>query len=136
MKQTKKEMIECLDTMTRQYLITALWAETCSSQNKDCPDPLDEHHTIENFSKHSLYSAEVDCLEFRNRCRIRDIDLTQYDDGELGRDLWLTRNGHGAGFWDGDYPIDGETLTEIAESLGHVDINDYRKLLTFYPEKN
>jgi hypothetical protein len=36
----------------------------------------------------------------------------------LGYDFWLTRNGHGTGFWDGGYPETGDRLTEIAESFG------------------
>lgn len=35
---------------------------------------------------------------------------------EIGHDLWLTMNGHGSGFWDGDYPAPyGQQLTELAE---------------------
>lgn len=33
---------------------------------------------------------------------------------QVGCDLYLTRNGHGAGFWDRDYPNNlGDKLTEI-----------------------
>ena len=36
-----------------------------------------------------------------------------------GHDFWLTRNGHGAGFWDGDYPESEETiLTDAARTFG------------------
>jgi hypothetical protein len=35
----------------------------------------------------------------------------------IEHDFFLTRNGHGAGFWDGDYK-NGEKLTEIAKSFG------------------
>jgi len=38
--------------------------------------------------------------------------------GVLGHDLWLTRNGHGAGFWDRGLGELGERLSEAARSLG------------------
>ena len=38
----------------------------------------------------------------------------------IGHDLWLTVEGHGAGFWDGDY-LNGEKITEIVDSMGFHD---------------
>jgi hypothetical protein len=41
---------------------------------------------------------------------------------ELGRDFWYTRNGHGCGFWDGDWPEPYATiLTDAAKSFDEVD---------------
>jgi hypothetical protein len=38
-------------------------------------------------------------------------------------DFWLTRNGHGAGFWDGDYEEElGEKLTAICKKMGSIDL--------------
>ena len=37
-------------------------------------------------------------------------------------DFWLTRNGHGAGFWDGDYDDEvGTELTKIAHTFKELD---------------
>jgi len=30
--------------------------------------------------------------------------------------LWLTIAGHGAGFWDGDWPLNGDLLTQWCKS--------------------
>ena len=51
----------------------------------------------------------------------------------FGPDYWLTRNGHGVGFWDRGLDDLGDRLTERAESEGekHVFIND-DNLLEFY----
>lgn len=38
-----------------------------------------------------------------------------------GQDFWLTRNGHGSGFWDGDWPKYGDMLTNLAEGYGQFD---------------
>ena len=38
----------------------------------------------------------------------------------FGHDLWLTRNGHGAGYWDRGLGALGERLSSAARSLGEV----------------
>jgi hypothetical protein len=41
---------------------------------------------------------------------------------DLGRDFWFTRNGHGVGFWDKDWPEPwATTLADAAQSFGEVD---------------
>lgn len=43
-------------------------------------------------------------------------------DGMAGRDFWYTRNGHGCGFWDGDWPEPyASTLTAACKGFGEVD---------------
>lgn len=39
---------------------------------------------------------------------------------QIGQDLWLTRNGHGCGFWENDHcmPDQGKVLTEGAKRMG------------------
>lgn len=41
----------------------------------------------------------------------------EIDNGAIEHDFFLTRNGHGAGFWDGNYEC-GDELTAIAEGFG------------------
>lgn len=45
-------------------------------------------------------------------------DLIGMDDAQIGHDLWLTRNHHGAGFWDRGLGKRGDRLTAAADSLG------------------
>lgn len=43
--------------------------------------------------------------------------------GRLGHDFLMTRNGHGCGFWDGDWDEPSATLlTEIAEKFGPLEV--------------
>lgn len=45
------------------------------------------------------------------------------DETYAGHDFWLTRNGHGAGFWDGDWPEPhATTLDEAAKAAGEVEV--------------
>ncbi len=68
--------------------------------------------------------CRADCLKFFTGNR-GDIYLAAQaygtDDGfaSAGHDFALTRNGHGAGFWDGDLPKDlGDRLTTAAREAG------------------
>ena len=40
----------------------------------------------------------------------------------LGHDFWLTRNGHGAGFWDRGLGELGQKLTEATKTFGTSDL--------------
>ena len=61
---------------------------------------------------------QADCKSFWYRARCY-FDAGEIDDKQAGHDFWLTRNGHGAGFWDGDVKEPyGEMLTKIANSYG------------------
>lgn len=50
---------------------------------------------------------------------------TDEDYNSLGSDFHLTRNGHGAGFWDGGWPEIGDKLTSLAEPFGTLEIERY-----------
>jgi hypothetical protein len=45
-----------------------------------------------------------------------------YSIEQAGHDFWLTRNRHGAGFWDRGLGEVGDKLTEAAHSEGGVDL--------------
>lgn len=49
---------------------------------------------------------------------LREEDRRHQPAVMLGHDLWLTRNGHGAGFWDRGLGTLGDRLSEAARSLG------------------
>jgi len=60
---------------------------------------------------------ETDCRNFW-RDNWKDI---QNNPGRAGHDFWLTRCGHGAGYWDGDWEHEaGERLTTAAKAYGEV----------------
>ena len=114
--------------MTRplaSYLETALWSST-----GDDGEPLDKEFTIYDLPESELNKAKRDLDKFMAKADA----LPQADEGpsesfesqsmeKVAHDFWLTRNGHGAGFWDGDYPEAlGAQLTAIAEKFGEVDI--------------
>ncbi len=49
--------------------------------------------------------------------------LEPFDSRMAGHDFWLTRNRHGAGFWDGDYPEPAASqLTKASHNYGEVSL--------------
>lgn len=106
-----------MDQMTRQYLETALWSSNDNS-NESGGEPFDKNYSIDDISPESIGQAYLDCKKFKELA-VGLLDEAR-DDSQIGHDFWLTRNGHGAGFWDGDYPINGDKLTEIAKSFGEL----------------
>ena len=66
----------------------------------------------DDFSRESL----IDCLSFYGRimCYLSDDEISQ-----AGYDFWLSRNGHGTGFFDRGYPMAGKFQT-WAEGYGEV----------------
>lgn len=122
-KPTNSLDIDTLDEFTRAYLECALW----SSNDESTPqggEPFDENYSLDNIHPQSIAQAIKVCADFQ-AAHQSDLDtcLTSGPDwgpmGHGGHDLWLTRNGHGAGYWDGDYPQDaGERLSKAARDLG------------------
>jgi hypothetical protein len=107
-----------LDNFTKAYLECILWAET-----DDVGDPLDDTHTIEDFAPEAIAKAVDDCARFQaaNVTELARYDSPHWTAEELGgHDLWLTRNHHGAGFWDRDDCLPKEArdrLTAAAEAV-------------------
>lgn len=100
----------------RGYLEYALWTSI-----DDNGTPLEKNYSPDDLSPEALAAAIEDCRAFEEECQ----ELWQEDGGgpqTAGGDFWLTRNGHGAGFWDGDYPKNGDELTRAAHAYGGADL--------------
>lgn len=114
-----------LDAFTLSYLETALWSSTDNSRD-DGGDPLDDNYDVIDFTADAIRQAIEDCDGFR--AYVREVmgedaaDELDERDELAGHDFWLTRNRHGAGFWDGDWESGGDELTEAAHTFGSVDL--------------
>ena len=106
-----------LNSFTRGYLEAALFSTTDESR-EDGGDPLDKNYSISDFAPEALERAKHDCDRFYDE---NLEDLREFDDAEAGADFWFTRNRHGVGFWDGDYPEPQATrLTDASKKFGEV----------------
>lgn len=125
-EQIAKELVKIAKTLVagyeadvlKGYLETALWSST-----DDNDEPYDKNYEIRDFDRGSVSDAKKDVKKFLKKAG----DLVYADNNDaftVGHDLWLTRNGHGAGFWDGDYPVAGDELDEIAQRMGELYLYD------------
>lgn len=136
----------CMSAMIREYehrlvledsaflafqshmLVTALWAES-----DDEGAQLQDNFDVSDIDEASMRKLQDDAVSFyrRNVLLIHAHNAPLANDMEgttverqaamAGHDFWLTRNGHGAGFWDGDWP-NGDTLTDKAKTYGEANL--------------
>lgn len=104
------------------YLTTALWSSV-----DDAGEPLDHDANSIDAETQAAMRADCDAFYDANQADLNCDGVTygpDFDqDGRAGHDFWLTRCGHGAGFWDGDWPEpQAARLTAAAEAFGNVDL--------------
>jgi hypothetical protein len=100
------------------YMIAALW----SSTDMDTDEPLDANYSVSDIAPATRERMYKDVKMF-----IEDnydaIEASGSSDEQLGHDIWLTRNGHGAGFFDRGYDKDvEEKLENAAREMKSVDL--------------
>lgn len=111
-----------LDAFTRSYMETAIWSSTDENS-----EPLDENYEIEDFAPETKKQMIEDCKSFQeanSEWLVNEHCNKPFDCmTRAGHDFWLTRNGHGAGFWDGDWSKDADkALTTCSKAYGAVDL--------------
>lgn len=119
------------DEFTTAYLTAALWTSTDETNPEQGGAPLDQNYSIEDIDAATLDEMTADCEKFQALLgKLIDDMNVKYRGGaaysceeRAGHDFWLTRNGHGAGFWDGDWTEPAATkLTDAATAFGEYDI--------------
>lgn len=96
------------------YIECALW-----SSLDDDGEPLDALCVWGDIADADYAAMAADVCRF-----LADNwdDVIEHTGGmaQVGHDLWLTRNGHGAGFWDRGLGELGDRLTQAAHDMGEV----------------
>lgn len=120
-KAGQKARKACSQAFFDAYLRAALWSSTDESTESG-GEPLDANYTVDDFTAKSIRKAKKDCNAFCDYAR-EELAAIPANDEQNGHDFWLTRNEHGAGFWDRGYEEKlADTLTEKAHSFGEVNI--------------
>jgi len=110
-----------LDPFTQAYMTCALWS-TSDNSTPAGGEPLDRNYGIKDVGRKTLRRMVADCAKFQAAMEHVLAALPQTA-AQAGHDFWLTRNGHGAGFWDGDWPEPAAALlTAYAKSFGEYDL--------------
>ena len=103
------------DSFTRAYIECALWSST-DDDGTQLGRLADSDIAPETYAK-----FEADCAAFQES--YAELLAQAGDDAQNGHDFWLTRNGHGAGFWARGYPdAIGDALSEAARRYGSCDL--------------
>lgn len=113
------DVIPGLDSFERAYVTAALWSSIDNADDSGGA-PLDDNYTWEDIAPEALATMRKECADFRQYAA---ADLAKRgDDERSGIDFWLTRNGHGAGFWDRGLGSLGICLTAAAKTFGSSDL--------------
>lgn len=81
----------------------------------DAPEPWE----AQDLSESARHTLRDDSRAFYDQAH-EILHRRGIEPAQWGHDLWLTRNGHGAGFWDRGLGEDGERLTRIARDMGEI----------------
>lgn len=117
-----------LEEFVQGYLACALWTSTGEDD-----EPLDGYYSVNDIDPASVAGATSECKDF---LYANLEDLKQYADRRrkycnryqssvwepAGRDFWLTKCGHGSGFWDRGLGDLGERLTKAANVYGESNV--------------
>jgi hypothetical protein len=105
---------DAIEKLWNGYASAILFAE----MDSDTEEPLDENYSISDFDEETVTSSKNLIRKFyvenKNAIEKSGIDLDT-----IGNDIWYTRAGHGAGFFDHNLDEEIENkLTKGAKALG------------------
>ena len=114
------------DDLVAAYITAALWSSTYGDNGEHHMD--DGEHELAPETERAM---AIDCLAFKLRMHwIMDSVEAAWE--QVGHDFWLTRCGHGAGFWDREklYVTQATEsgycysamLCDISKDFGNVDL--------------
>lgn len=107
-----------MNSFTLAYIKAALWSSTDGQWEPLTPSKI-QHNGGLNLAPSTLARMVADCEAFQ---RDHAALLVGISPAQAGHDLWLTRCGHGAGYWDRGLGEVGDRLAAAAEALGPVDL--------------
>lgn len=118
-RTTDKTVEQQVAEVVEHYLAAAAWTENFAVGGNWTPEAVE------------LATFEVTAFLHLARWNIQDWSLEQ-----LGNDFWLTRNGHGAGFWNRDIGTEAArtSLTDLAHLFGERDAYQEEENGLFYFE--
>ena len=122
-----------LDSFTQGYVTALFFTENAPGVTTEEWQAAEDHAegtipedvAFADLDPDALAKILADCAKFQDsRAWVDTLEGHQGADEEhAGRDFWYTRNGHGCGFWDGDWPEPYATqLTDVAKAFGEVSV--------------
>ena len=105
-----------IESILVNYAVCALWSST-----DDNDEPLDANYDIQDIAPESFAQMRKDVTDFVKANKLL-LARSGASEAQIGHDFWLTRNGHGAGFWDRGLGELGNQLTEACKTYAGVDL--------------
>jgi hypothetical protein len=109
--------ITYIDEFVQAYEECLLWSSVDETYEEQTTFQ-DGGYGVEDIHPDTAAGHVLECVDFI-RHNLEDLD--GIDAGQAGHDFWLTRNHHGAGFWDRGLGEVGDRLTKAAHVYGGVD---------------
>ncbi len=116
-----------MESFFQGYVTCALWSST-DNRNDSGGSPLDENFSEDDIAPDALASMRADCEAFQADNAANLAIVAEWSDSRLGHDFWLSRNGHGAGFFDEYFGADTKLreafreLQDAARAYGSQDL--------------
>ena len=110
------------DAFVTHYLVTLTWSTGDVPDDTELADGVRDELSAE---ARAWYDANATHIHCQGAPLARDFSGTDAERqaAMAGHDFALTRNGHGAGFWDGDWPKPAAAiLTRASEAARQVDV--------------
>lgn len=118
-----------LNEMVNGYMTCALWSSCGPEDEPHACENLDDLFGIDDIAPECAAAMRSVCEDFAksNHADLQEyctrMRTEQWSGEELaGHDFWLTRNGHGTGFWDRGLGALGERLSAAAKVYSGVDL--------------
>lgn len=110
-------MVPYVDAMVHHYIIAALWSTPNYGPDADT-EPTENLDAL--YGPHDVTPSSVERIKESISAFVAEnwIDLAGMSPEQAGHDFLLTRDGHGAGFWDRGLGDRGDRLTKASEPYG------------------
>lgn len=109
----------------QSLIVTALWTGFASNEDGDVTAPLDGLYGVTDVPEDIIARLADEFTSFvcANWSDVAEyMQITGTDWGQVSHDFHLTRNHHGAGFWDRGAGEVGERLTEAVYVYGTAEL--------------
>ena len=103
-----------MDKFTEAFFTALFWSSTTEHG-----EPMDQKYGVQHLDDTIRHVLESECERFQ---RENAALLAGLDSSQCGHDFALTRNHHGAGFWDRGLGPIGDALTTASHAYGQVDL--------------
>lgn len=120
-----------LDTVIDGYVTALLWTTSCmgTAEHDNCygencdTSLLDLNYGMDDLDAATRAVITADVEDFvTSALEDRPDAFEGMDAAQVGHDFALTRNGHGAGFWDRGLGERGDWLSDLCRPYGESDL--------------